>query len=60
MAQVNLSAEKKIMNMEKTCSCQGEGRVNGMDWEFGINRGKLLPLERISNEILLYGTGNYI
>ena len=31
-----------------------------MDWEFGVNRCKLLPLERISNEILLYGTGNYV
>ena len=31
-----------------------------MDWEFGVDRGKLLPLERISNEILLYSTGNYI
>ena len=31
-----------------------------MDWEFGVNRCKLLPLEWISNEILLYGPGNYI
>ena len=31
-----------------------------MDWEFGVNRCKLLPLEWISNEILLYSTGNYI
>ena len=31
-----------------------------MDWEFGVNRCKLLPLEGISNEILLYSTGNYI
>ena len=31
----------------------------GMDWEFGINRCKLLPLERISSEIF-YRTGNYL
>ena len=31
-----------------------------MDWESGVNRCKLLPLEWISNEILLYSTGNYI
>ena len=31
-----------------------------MDWEFGVNRCKLLPLEWISNEILLYSTGNYV
>ena len=32
----------------------------GMDWEFGVNRCKLLLLEWISNEILLYSTRNYI
>ena len=30
-----------------------------MDWEFGVNRCKLLHLEWISNEILLCSTGNY-
>ena len=28
--------------------------------ELGVNRYKLLPLEWISKEILLYSTGNYI
>jgi len=28
-----------------------------MDWELGVNRCKLLPLEWISNEILLFSTG---
>ena len=31
-----------------------------MDWEFDVNRCKLLPLEWISNEILLCSTRNYI
>ena len=31
-----------------------------MDWESGVSRCRLLPLEWISNEILLYSTGNYI
>ena len=31
-----------------------------MDGESGINRYKLLHLEWISNEILLYSTGKYI
>ena len=31
-----------------------------MDWELGVNRYKLLPLEWISNEILLCSTGNYV
>ena len=33
---------------------------SGMDWESGVGRCKLLHLEWISNEILLYSTGNYI
>jgi len=31
-----------------------------MDWEFGVSRCKLLHLEWINNEVLLYSTGNYI
>ena len=35
----------------------GEG---GMNREFGVSRCKLLHLEWISKEALLYSTGNYI
>ena len=59
MAQMNLSTEKKLMDMENRLVVAGGG-WGGMDWEFGINRCKLLPLKWISNEILLYSTGNYI
>ena len=45
---------------EQTCGCQEGGEGSGMDGESGINRCKLLPLEWISNEILLYSTGNHI
>ena len=45
---------------EQTCGCKGGGRGNRMDWEFGVNRCKLLPLEWISNEILQCSTGNYV
>ena len=31
-----------------------------MNWEFGVNRCKILPLEWINNEILLYSTRNYV
>ena len=31
-----------------------------MDWEFEINRGKLLYRECINNKVLLYSTENYI
>ena len=31
-----------------------------MDWEFGVGRCKLLPLEWINNKVLMYSTVNYI
>ena len=31
-----------------------------MGWELGVNRCKLLLLEWINNEILLYSTENYV
>ena len=31
-----------------------------MDGEFGVGRYKLSHLECISNEVLLYSTGNYV
>ena len=39
---------------------KGERRGNEMDREFGVGRCKLLHLEWISSEVLLYSTGNYI
>ena len=33
---------------------------DGVDWAFGISRGKLLYLEWIKNKVLLCSTGNYI
>ena len=30
---------------EQTCGCQGRRGGSGMDWESGVNRCKLLPLE---------------
>ena len=29
---------------EQVCGCQGGGGGSGMDWEFGVNRCKLLLL----------------
>ena len=59
---MNLSTEQKQTHGfgEQTCGCQGGGGGSGMDWEFGVSRWKLSPLEWISNEMLLYSTGNYI
>ena len=45
---------------EQIYGCQGGREGSGMDWESGVNRCKLLHLDWISNEILLYSTGNYI
>ena len=58
---MNLSTEKKLMDFEEqTCGCQGGGRRSRMDWKSGVNRCKPWHLEGISNESLLYSTGNYI
>ena len=45
---------------EQACGCQGEEGEVGMDWEFGVDRCKLLNSEWISSEVLLYSTGNSI
>ena len=50
---MNLPTKQKQTHRhrEQTCGCQGgEG---GMDWEFGVSRGKLLHLEWINNKVLL-------
>ena len=62
MAQMNLPTEKKQSHGhgEQTCGCQGGGGGIGMAWELGIDRWKLLHLEWISDEILLYSTENNI
>ena len=59
---MNLSTEKEKTHGygEQTCGCQGEGGGRGMDQEFRDRRCKLLHWEWISNEVLLYSTGNYI
>ena len=53
--------EGKLMDLEnRLVIAKGERGGSGMDWESRVNRCKLLHLEWISNEILLYSTGNYI
>ena len=53
MAPIKLATENKQSHRhgEQTCVCPGGGGGCGMDWEF---RCKVLHLEWISNEILLY------
>ena len=59
---MNLSTDQKQTHWhrEQTCGCQGGGGGSGMNEEFGVSRCKLLNLEGISNEVLLYSTGIYI
>ena len=56
---MKLSTENNIMDLENRLVV-AKGGENGMDGEPGVNRYRLLPLEWISNEVLLYSTGNYI
>ena len=44
---------------EQSCGYQWRGG-SWMDWEFRVGRYKLLHLEWINNEVLLYSTRNYI
>ena len=38
MAQMNLSTEKKIMDLEnRLVVARGKGEVMGWDWELGVN-----------------------
>ena len=59
---MKLSIKQKQIHRHRkwTCSCQWRGEGSGMDGEFVVSRCKLLHLEWINNEVLLYSTGNYI
>ena len=35
---------------------RGRGRGEGIEWEFGVRRCKLLYIEGINNKVLLYST----
>ena len=54
------SLDQRCVYSEQTCIAKGEGRGSRMDWEFGVCRCILLHFKWISNEVLLYSTGNYI
>ena len=58
---MNLSTEKKLMDLEnRLVVAKAEWGGGWMDREFGVTRCRLLHLEWISSEILLYSTGNDI
>lgn len=59
---MNLSTQQKQTHRhkEQTCGCQGAGRRGGVDWEFRVSTCKVLDVEWMGNEVLLYGKGNYV
>ena len=57
---MKLSTKQKQTHRQRTdLLLRGRVRDGGMDWEFGVNRCKLLYTELINNKVLLYSTGNY-
>ena len=60
MGQIKLSTEKKLMDLENRLVV-AKGEEEGVGWTENLGLiCKLLPLEWISNEILLYRIVNYI
>ena len=62
MTEMNLSTKQTPGHREQTEGCQGGGEElgGGMEWEVGISRSKLLYIEWINNQALLYSTKSYI
>ena len=52
--------ETDLQTENRLVVAKREGGRCGMDGEFGVGGCKLLHSEWISNEVLLYNTGNYI
>ena len=59
MSQMNLSTKQTHIG-NRLVVAKGDGGGEGMEWEFGISRCKLLHIGWINNNLLLYSTGNYI
>ena len=55
---MTLSTKQKqtYRHRKQASGCQRRG----MDWEFGINRCKLVYTKWINNKALVWSTGNYI
>ena len=62
MAQIIVSKNRnRLGDMEsRVVGIKGEEGRSGIDGGFGVGRCKLLHLEWINNEVLLYSTKNYI
>ena len=60
MTQINLSTKEKHSDKNRLVVANGKSCGEGMEWEFGTRRCRLLHMEGINNKVLLYSTGNYI
>ena len=52
--------KQKQTQTEQIDACQGQGAGEGMNWEFGVNRCKLIYTEWTNNNALLHNIGKYI
>lgn len=58
MAWISVAKCKKADTENRRVLVRGEQGGNGMDWELRVSRCKVLYLECVSNEVLLYSIGN--
>ena len=56
---IEFSQSSKLTSATDLWLTRGKGGWEGMEWEFGVSRCKLLHIEWINNKVLLYSTGNY-
>ena len=52
--RINHAIENRLM------VAKGRGAGEGMEWEAGVSRCKLVYIEWINNKVLLYSTVNYM
>ena len=58
---MNLQNRNRLTDIEnRLVVAKRDKGGNELDWEFGVNRCKLLHLEWIDNKVLLCTTGNYV
>ena len=61
MWNLNYNTNQHIYEIDsQTYGCQGGRGGRGMDWDFGISRGKPACIGWKNNKVLLYNTGNSI
>ena len=58
MIHMNLQSRNRLTDLKKRfVTAGGRWGGRGMDWEFGVSRRKLFPLERMSMTLLCIAQG---